>query len=146
MAGNAVSTTMMKAKSKGSDVQVKLLTYTNNSRDKASQVITYTQTQAKELLAKAWTKSLEMKQVGYELAMDRTTQITAASAVAGSVALGATGGVAGLATGGTIGAAVGVLPALFTFGLSIPICACIGATTGAFAGVTTGGTVGAVGG
>merc|ERR1712137_136490 len=47
-------------------------------------------------------------------------------------------GTTGLAAGATIGAAVGLVPALFTFGLSIPVGAAIGGSIGA----STGGTVG----
>merc|ERR1712048_144796 len=61
-------------------------------------------------------------------------QVTAASAVGGSMVLGT----AGLATGATVGAAVGLVPAIFTFGLSIPVGAALGGSIGA----TTGGTVG----
>merc|ERR1712176_4965 len=39
---------------------------------------------------------------------------------------------------GTIGAAIGLVPAIFTFGLSIPV----GAALGGGIGATTGGTVG----
>jgi len=47
----------------------------------------------------------------------------------------------GLAAGTFVGAAVGIIPAIFTFGLSIPI----GAAIGASAGVLTGGAVGVAG-
>merc|ERR1719242_1315072 len=57
-------------------------------------------------------------------------KVTAAAAAGGAVSLGAGGGVVGLAGGGAIGAACGVIPAIFTFGLSIPIGAAIGASTG----------------
>merc|ERR1712187_132000 len=48
------------------------------------------------------------------------------------------GGSTGLATGATIGAAVGVVPAIFTLGLSIPVGAAIGGSIGA----ATGGSIG----
>jgi len=65
---------------------------------------------------------------------DPAFQVTAASSTAGAVA----GGTVGAATGGTIGAAIGVVPALFTFGLSIPVGAVIGGGLGMCAGSTTG--------
>lgn len=71
-------------------------------------------------------------------ALDPKFQVTAASTAAGAVA----GGTVGTVTGGTIGAAVGVLPALFTFGLSIPIFAVVGGGMG----LAAGGSAGAVGG
>merc|ERR1712046_124407 len=62
------------------------------------------------------------------------TKRTAGSSTAGAVA----GGTVGAATGGTIGAVIGVVPALFTFGLSIPVGAVIGGGLGMCAGSTTG--------
>merc|ERR1711920_825120 len=61
-------------------------------------------------------------------------------------ALGAGGGAIGLATGGLAGAAVGILPAIFTFGLSIPVGAVVGGGTGLCLGSIVGGTSGVVGG
>merc|ERR1740123_1668039 len=52
---------------------------------------------------------------------DRTTQVVAASGLGGAVLVGAGGAGAGLLAGGAAGAAIGLVPALFTFGLSIPI-------------------------
>merc|ERR1719336_3650235 len=64
------------------------------------------------------------------MASDRRVQVTAASAVGGGAVLGAGGAGVGLLSGGALGAAVGILPALFTFGLSIPLGAMIGAGCG----------------
>lgn len=66
----------------------------------------------------------------------------AASTAGAAAALGASGAAAGLATGSVIGAACGVVPALFTFGLSIPI----GAAVGGGAGLCLGGAAGVVSG
>merc|ERR1711879_811362 len=63
-----------------------------------------------------------------------TTTCTAAGAVVGGTTIGAAGTV--------VGAAVGVVPAIFTFGLSIPV----GAMIGMCAGTPIGGSVGAVSG
>merc|ERR1712217_236784 len=52
----------------------------------------------------------------------------------------------GLATGAVAGGVVGILPALFTFGLSIPVFAVIGGSAGLCVGTAVGGTTGAVGG
>merc|ERR1712151_1258409 len=65
---------------------------------------------------------------------DPTFQVTSASAVAGGVF----GGVVGSTVGTVTGAAIGLIPAVFTFGLSIPVGATMGLCTGAFAGSTTG--------
>merc|ERR1711862_688125 len=68
------------------------------------------------------------------MGMGVTTTCTAAGAVAGGTTIGAVGIV--------VGAAAGVVPAIFTFGLSIPA----GAMIGMCAGTTLGGSVGAVSG
>lgn len=101
---------------------------------------------AAELGALARTKASEVRAAAVEVAADRKYQATAVGAAGGAAALGATGGVAGLATGTIIGVAVGFVPALFTFGLSIPIGAAIGASTGLVIGTGVGGAAGALGG
>jgi len=77
---------------------------------------------------------------------DQSMQATAVGAAGGAATMAVGGGGAGLATGTVVGAALGVLPALFTFGLSIPIGAAVGGATGLCAGAFTGGTVGLIGG
>merc|ERR1712039_632094 len=77
---------------------------------------------------------------------DRSVQATAAGSITGSAAVAASGGATGLATGTIVGAACGLIPAVFTFGLSIPIGAAIGGSTGLVAGTVAGGAVGFVGG
>jgi len=81
-----------------------------------------------------------------ETVSDRNFQVTAASATGGAVALGSGGAACGFVGGGAVGAAVGVVPAIFTFGLSIPIGAAIGSACGVVAGAVVGGTTGLVGG
>ena len=56
----------------------------------------------------------------------------------GTLVLGIGGTLGGFSMGTIVGASVGLVPALFTFGLSIPI----GATAGACAGICVGSTVG----
>jgi len=77
---------------------------------------------------------------------NKEVQGTAASATGGAVALGAGGAATGVVAGGTLGAAAGLLPALFTFGLSIPVFAVVGGGCGLVAGSTLGGATGAVAG
>merc|ERR1712241_717530 len=62
----------------------------------------------------------------------------------GTVTLGAVGGAFGLASGVVVGSAAGVVPALFTFGLSIPTGAVIGGTGGLALGAATGGGFGGI--
>merc|ERR1712051_651333 len=66
----------------------------------------------------------------------------AASAIGGAAVLGTGGAATGLLAGGIAGAAVGVLPAIFTFGLSIPVCAVLGGGCGLVTGATVGGATG----
>jgi len=80
------------------------------------------------------------------IASEPEVQVGVASAAGGAVTLGAGGGVMGLTAGAGVGAAVGVVPALFTFGLSIPIGAFIGGATGLCVGTAVGSGAGVVGG
>merc|ERR1712048_818306 len=59
---------------------------------------------------------------------------------------GGAGGAVGLTTGAVAGGVVGLLPALFTFGLSIPVFAIVGGGAGLCVGTAVGSTTGAVGG
>merc|ERR1712054_166437 len=68
------------------------------------------------------------------MAVKQETQVTAASAAGGAIALGTSGGAAGLVAG----SGVGVVLAPFTFGLSIPMGAAAGLVVGAGAGGTAG--------
>merc|ERR1711933_88490 len=81
-----------------------------------------------------------------EIAGNPHVQVMAAGATGGAAALGTVGGATGAVGGGVVGAAVGVPAALFTFGLSIPICATVGAAIGGGTGATVGGTTGFVSG
>merc|ERR1711869_110176 len=65
-------------------------------------------------------------------------QVTAASAAGGAAVVGVGGG----AVGAGAGALVGLPAALFTFGLSIPVCATVGGAVGATAGGATGAVAG----
>merc|ERR1719384_1834751 len=66
-----------------------------------------------------------------EIASDKDVQAAAACAAGGAAVLGTGGAATGLATGGTIGAAMGLVPAIFTFGLSVPVFAAVGGGCGA---------------
>jgi hypothetical protein len=109
----------------GTKIRVK--TWTSKSHDEAMKLVRLTQTKIGKLAEKP-----------IAIARDPKVQVTTAGAAAGTVA----GGVMGGSTGVLAGAAVGLVPALFTFGLSIPVGAAIGGGIGLFAGSG----VGAVGG
>lgn len=81
-----------------------------------------------------------------EVAHNPRSQVTAVSAVGGAVALGTGGGATGMLSGGAIGAACGLVPAVFTFGLSIPVCAAVGSSIGLCTGAAVAGTAGFLGG
>merc|ERR1711934_623432 len=74
----------------------------------------------------------------YTFATTTKAGVTTSGAVAGAVVGGSTTG----ALGTVAGAAIGVVPAIFTFGLSIPA----GAIIGGCVGTAVGGSAGAVGG
>jgi hypothetical protein len=82
----------------------------------------------------ATSKASELRTGAKKAVSEPSLRVATASAVGGSMVLGT----AGLATGATVGAAIGLVPAIFTFGLSIPV----GAALGGGIGATTGGTVG----
>jgi len=98
------------------------------------------------LLGVALEKSMKAKANAAKIACDKEVQATAASAAGGAALLGPPAAATGLFAGGAIGVAVGVVPALFTFGLSIPFCAVIGGGMGLVTGTTLGGTTGAIAG
>jgi len=109
---------------------------------------TYAAVKAKvaEVAEKTRGSITEVAEKGKEIASDPHVQVTTASAVGGGAVAGTAGGATGAVTGGVVGAVVGVPAALFTFGLSIPFCAVVGAAVGGGTGATVGATTGAVGG
>eukprot|EP00933_Yihiella_yeosuensis_P008057 TRINITY_DN113336_c0_g1_i1.p1 TRINITY_DN113336_c0_g1~~TRINITY_DN113336_c0_g1_i1.p1 ORF type:complete len:378 (+),score=106.10 TRINITY_DN113336_c0_g1_i1:108-1241(+) len=64
----------------------------------------------------------------------------------GALCLGSVGAVIGVAVGSATGLAFAAVPALFTFGLSLPVGAIVGGTTGLVAAVGVSSTAGFVGG
>lgn len=103
-----------------------------------------------DMASAAKTRSIEAAKVGsdkgLQIARDPKVQVTVASAAGGAAVVGVGGAGAGLLAGGAMGAAVGVLPAFFTFGLSIPVGAAIGGGCGSVIGGVTGASTGFVGG
>lgn len=86
------------------------------------------------------------KKKSFEYASDRQCQVAALTGAGGAVCIGAPAAGLGLLAGGVTGGAVGILPAIFTFGLSIPFGAVIGAGCGMVFTGATGATVGFAGG
>jgi len=73
-------------------------------------------------------------------------QVVTVSTAGGAVTFGSVGGAFGCMGGVMIGTVTGMLPALLTFGTSIPIGAAVGGGLGASAGVCVGGAGGAAAG
>lgn len=115
-------------------------------RSRVLAITDATQIRARRAADFTMAKSRELKVRSCEIAAQPKVQVTAASAAGGAVTVGATGGAIGFTAGGVIGAACGVIPAIFTFGLSIPVGAAIGSGAGLCVGTAVGGTAGAVGG
>jgi hypothetical protein len=84
--------------------------------------------------------------VAKDVAADPAVRTSALGAGAGAAALGTAGAATGALVGGTAGALAGLVPAIFTFGLSIPIGAVVGGSAGLCTGGTVGTTVGFTGG
>lgn len=161
-AGYGAYTRRDKIAAKGKEIYGKVLAVVTSAKTKSMQYkadtvkllqAKYATAKAKALAtfgaakAKTTEKAIAAKAKTVEIASNKTVQVTAASATGGAVVLGAGGAATGLATGGTIGAAIGFIPAIFTFGLSIPVGAAIGGGCGLVAGTVVGSTTGlAVGG
>merc|ERR1712226_319188 len=77
---------------------------------------------------------------------DRKFQVTMMSSTGSAAVSGAVGGGVGFTTGAVLGGAIGIIPAVFTLGLSIPIGAAIGGGTGFCVGVAGGSSAGFVSG
>lgn len=80
------------------------------------------------------------------LVADRKFQVTMASGAGSAAVCGAVGGGLGVTTGAMLGGAIGIIPAVFTLGLSIPLGAAIGGSTGLCVGTAGGGSAGFVSG
>lgn len=81
-----------------------------------------------------------------DFSSDKDVQVAAASACGGALVLGTGAAATGLVAGSAIGAAVGLVPAILTFGLSVPIGAFLGGSCGLATGTVVGGTTGAAAG
>merc|ERR1712190_191058 len=113
---------------------------------KVFDVTSLARSYVKDLTTRAAVRAESLREQAMRLAVDRHVQVTTASAVGGAVTFGTAGGATGLVAGGAVGAVVGVPAALFTFGLSIPLCSTVGAVVGGGTGATVCGTTGLVGG
>merc|ERR1719394_779276 len=117
-----------------------------NGKSSSSDVVEALKSQVKQKTGLAVEVSKKRLNDAKELAADRGVQVVAVSATGGAVVAGTAGSACGLAVGSTVGAAVGVVPAFFTFGLSIPVFAAVGGGCGMVAGTTLGAASGLLGG
>jgi len=120
------------------DAQIKITGVVNGTLIKVRTLTSRSQAEAMKLVTLTKDKFGEVTKKPIAFAREPKVQMTTVGAAAGTVA----GGVMGGGTGVLVGGAVGLVPALFTFGLSIPVTAAIGGGVGLFAGSS----VGAVGG
>jgi len=95
---------------------------------------------------KAKASVVEMRDRAVAILRDPQFQTCTIATAGGTITIGAVGGAFGLAVGTVTGSAAGLVPALFTFGLSIPVGGAIGGGMGLCAGATTGSGVGALAG
>lgn len=91
-------------------------------------------------------KADEVKNKAMVILRNPSYQTYTVATVGGAVTFGTAGGAFGLASGVVVGSAAGVLPALFTFGLSIPVGAVVGGAGGLCGGTLIGAISGGVGG
>merc|ERR1740121_292122 len=84
----------------------------------------------------------DFKARSVEAARNPKVQATVGSAAGGTVLFGLFGGALGVIAGGTVGGAIGLPFVLFTFGLSVPFSAVIGAGVGGSTSMIAGGTAG----
>jgi len=115
-------------------------------KTKANVTMDVTKEKAAIVLRDLKTKANESKGKALALVRDPQFQMCTIATAGGAITIGAAGGAFGLASGVVVGSAVGVVPALFTFGLSIPVGGVIGGTTGLCAGTLVGGASGGLGG
>lgn len=123
-------------KAKGAALSAKLAIQNKatQAREKAEVTIALAKEKTGAAAALAKAKAGEM----YTMTTSTRAGVSSAMAVLGGTVGTTAGGICGALAGG----AVGVVPAVFTFGLSIPV----GAGIGLMAGATTGGGAGVVGG
>lgn len=97
---------------------------------------------ASDLKEKATTTAVELKDQTVALVKNPDFQTCTLTTAGGVITLGGAGGAFGLASGMVVGGAAGVVPAIFTFGLSIPVGATLGGGGGLCLGGLMGGTAG----
>jgi len=97
-----------------------------------------------QLTSKAEGTAVELKDKAVGILRDPQFQTCTILTAGGTITIGAIGGAFGLAVGTVTGSAAGFVPALFTFGLSIPVGGALGGGMGLCTGAAAGSGMGAV--
>jgi len=98
--------------------------------------------EVKKQIEQARVFGVQLRSESIKIIKDPSFQTCTMSTAGGAVTLGTVGGAFGLATGVVVGAGAGIVPALLTFGLSIPAGAVVGGGVGLCAGTVVGGSTG----
>lgn len=148
---NTVSAARQRAAGAVERTQTRAIEWSSSTRTRVSEVsakLAEATVRAREATGEAAETSAvrarELAERAKYLALDKKVQATTVSAASGAMIMGTGGGVAGFLGGGAIGMAIGIVPAMFTFGLSIPIGAAVGSGWGLAVGTATGGAAGLV--
>jgi len=108
-----------------------VLALSNGAQSRAVAAKNAIQDTAISAIQAAKIKGSSVSSKASDMVTDRSVQVTAFGAVGG--------GATGLATGTVAGAVCGLVPAFFTFGLSIPVFATVGGAAGLCTGTLAGG-------
>lgn len=128
------------------NMQVKALKAKSDVHRKGMDTMTFTRAAIRDCALTVNGKTKKMIADTKVLTADRKFQVAMMSGTGSAAVCGAVGGGVGLTTGAVLGGAIGIIPALFTLGLSIPIGAAIGGGTGFCVGAASGGSAGFVSG
>lgn len=104
------------------------------------------QSKTNTMVATLQNKVMAWKDTTVTLVKNPQFQTCTITTAGGTVTFGTLGGAFGLASGVVAGSAVGIVPALVTFGLSIPAGGVVGGIGGLLVGSVSGGTVGTIAG
>merc|ERR1740130_458433 len=126
--------------------QLFLSTHTMASVEALKLKATETKDKAVVVFHNMKSKAEETKDKAFVLVRNPRFQSYTIATAGGAITFGSAGGAFGLASGVVVGSAAGVVPALFTFGLSIPAGAAIGGIGGLCTGTLVGSTAGGIGG
>mmetsp|Transcript_35313 Transcript_35313/g.82458 ORF Transcript_35313/g.82458 Transcript_35313/m.82458 type:complete len:502 (-) Transcript_35313:96-1601(-) len=143
---NSVKKTTARAAAAAEHAKIQSLERVKNATAQVSESIT----SAAETTAHRVHEMMDQTQQGIVRAgvtlLSHMAQPPVSWAAGAGLALGTGAGATGLLAGGAAGAALGVVPAIFTFGLSIPVGGILGGGAGLCTGFVTGGIAGIFGG